>query len=380
MLAQRAPRVKRLASPGRPDGPPGGRAAGPAAGASPFPASSRRTAPLVLRAPKTRCSRMRGRSGGALARRPRGPRSLGGVTPAFAPVASRLRSRERPASLFSTHSGTGLRRCRVPSQRSARRVARPAPPAFGRPLRPDGAPDTPARAAPGRAAARSRSPPLPAPDRPRSDAPGIAAAVATPDAGVRLPRAPPWLSPAGGRLRAGIHGAMLRRSRALIRTERRSRSGRGRAGSIHAAAAMRDDARRRRGPVCGLARRGGVSHPATAAAAVCRGFAAQMELFDFDSTVCDNRTYAASERGNPQKSHAVELTALPSGEAASLRPMRACGASVPPRPARPRDRADERREIAARAPRRAARDSRPRHRSPSREEQGAAATHLLKPL
>ena len=38
------------------------------------------------------------------------------------------------------------------------------------------------------------------------------------------------------------------------------------------------------------------------------------------------------------------------------------------------------REIAARAPRRAARDSRPRHRSPSREEQGALATHLLKPL
>jgi len=41
---------------------------------------------------------------------------------------------------------------------------------------------------------------------------------------------------------------MLRRSRTLTRTVRRSRSGRGRAGSIHAAAAMRDAAGRRCGP------------------------------------------------------------------------------------------------------------------------------------
>ena len=49
--------------------------------------------------------------------------------------------------------------------------------------------------------------------------------------------------------------------RALTRTGRRSRSGRGRAGSIRGAEAMRDDARRRCGPACGLARHGGVTPP-----------------------------------------------------------------------------------------------------------------------
>ena len=47
-----------------------------------------------------------------------------------------------------------------------------------------------------------------------------------------------------------------RRPRALIRTEWRSRSGRGRAGSRRAAEAMRDDARRRCGPGKGADRTG----------------------------------------------------------------------------------------------------------------------------
>lgn len=56
-------------------------------------------------------------------------------------ASSRSRSHPRPgsASLFSPHFGTGLRRCRARAQGTARRAARPASPATGRPRRPDAA-------------------------------------------------------------------------------------------------------------------------------------------------------------------------------------------------------------------------------------------------
>ena len=119
--------------------------------------------------------------GEARTRRSRGARRLGGVEAAFASSRSRSHPRPGSASLFSPHFGTGLRRCRAFSQGTARRAARPAPPATGRPRRPDAAPDTPPRAVPGRPAPRC---PLVA-----SAAPGPASRRARP-ASARPPQPP----------------------------------------------------------------------------------------------------------------------------------------------------------------------------------------------
>ena len=126
-----------------------------------------------------------------------------------------------------------------------------------------------------------RSSPPPLPDRPRGGRARHRRGRRSPRRR-RAPPARPALLPRTGaascdhsrsHVPPGAARAARSSPRALARIGRRSRSGRGRAGSIHAAAAMRDDARRRCGPACGLARHGGV-HPATSAAAVCRGSAA----------------------------------------------------------------------------------------------------------
>ena len=234
-------------------------------GASPFPATRRGR--LRSRAPGSQGAAFRnaGALGEARTRRSRGARRLGGVEAAFASSRSRSHPRPGSASLFSPHFGTGLRRSRAFSQGRARRGARPAPPAPGRPRRPDAAPDTPPRTVPGRPLVAF----APRLSRLRTGlaegAPGIGAAAAAPVAVARLSRTPPRYRRRGPNP-AQVHGAKPQpaeawvavRSRpgAATRTGRRSRSGRGRAGSIRGAEAMRDAARRRCGPGKGADRTG----------------------------------------------------------------------------------------------------------------------------
>ena len=160
-------------------------------GASPIPATRRGR--LRSRAPGSQGAAFRnaGALGEARTRRSRGARRRGGVQAARASSRSRSHPPPGSASLFSPHFGTGLRRCRAIPQGRARRAARPAPPATGRPRRPDAAPDTPPRAAPGRPLGAF----APRLSRLRiglaEGAPGIGAAAAAPVAVARHPRAPP---------------------------------------------------------------------------------------------------------------------------------------------------------------------------------------------
>ena len=177
----------------------------PRGGASPFPATRRGR--LRSRAPGSQGAAFRnaGALGEARTRRSRGARRRGGVQAARASSRSRSHPRPGSASLFSTHFGTGRRRCRALSQGTARRVARPAPPATGRPRRPDAAPDTPPRAVPGRPLVAF----APRLSRLRTGlaegAPGIGAAAAAPVAVARLPRSPPRYR-RSGQNPARVHG------------------------------------------------------------------------------------------------------------------------------------------------------------------------------